>query len=369
MNRRRSKTKSGLPRNLYESPTHYFSWRNPLTNDYFGLGYDRARAIEEALEANLKIARSLARPRLIDRISGESARTVQAWETKYQAILKKHELTPATRANYLTFSRRMVKLLGAEKPIITVSALDVSEGLDSLVLEGLAGVAKALRNYMQLSFAEASVQGWRKPNDNPVIDTRISSPPPVNRARLTLDVFTQIYENAGTWLQNAMALALTSGQRREDVARAQFKDFHDGYWWLTQASEKTDHPHHIRIPVVLQPTGFHLSLGEVVSQSKRTGVLSSYLVHQTERRRGKSVLGRAIRLSTVSRSFSTAVEALGTDWGGKTPPTFHEIRSLATRLYSAQGVNVQVLLGHSRAETTAIYRNSRGQEWSTVGTV
>jgi enterobacteria phage integrase len=366
MNRRRSKSKAGFPRNLYENDG-YFSWRNPLTDETFGLGRNRAQAFEEALEANLKIAKP--RVRLVDRISGDNKRTVEAWEAKYQEILKKHPLTPATRANYLTFSRRMVKMLGAQKPIITVSALHVSEGLDALVNEGLAGVAKSVRQYMKHSFAEAIVQGWRAIGDNPVVDTRITSPPKVARARLTLDVFMRVYEPSQGWFRNAIGLALTGGQRLEDIGAAKFKDFREGYWWIKQASKKTDDPHLIRIPLDLKPEGFHLSLGEVVSQSKRGAVLSSFVVHQTERRRGRSVLGREIRPSTISSSFTDAVQALGIDWGDKTPPTFHEIRSLSARLYGAQGVNTQVLLGHSRAETTAIYLNSRGQEWSTVGTV
>jgi integrase len=49
------------------------------------------------------------------------------------------------------------------------------------------------------------------------------------------------------------------------------------------------------------------------------------------------------------------------------PPTFHEIRSLAARLYEKQGnVNVQVLLGHSDPETTRLYTDSRGTEWADV---
>ena len=49
--------------------------------------------------------------------------------------------------------------------------------------------------------------------------------------------------------------------------------------------------------------------------------------------------------------------------GGDNPPTFHEIRSLASRLYKAQpGVDVQVLLGHSTAAITGMYQDPRGSE-------
>jgi integrase len=361
MNRRRSKGKSLFPRNLYENKG-YYSWRNPITGDTFGIGTNRSDAFDQAIEANIRIAKQLAKPRLVDRISGDRTRSVSAWEAKYLLILNKRNLTKATRANYLTYSRRMVRMLGAEKPIITVSALNVSEGLNELS-ETLPKVAKQLRGYMKLSFDECVSQGWM--DVNPVRTTRIATPPPVTRARLTLDVFMRVYEKAGTWLQNAMALALVSAQRREDVARAKFKDFRDGGWWLEQASEKTDHAHRIFIPMALKPKGFDKSLGDVVAQCRRTDVASSLLVHQTVTR-GTSTVGRALRLSTVSRAFTEGVEALGIDFSPKTPPTFHEIRSLALRLYGDQGVNVQLLAGHSDAKTTAIYLSSRGQEFARV---
>jgi hypothetical protein len=360
VNRRRSRSRANFPRNLYESGG-YFSWRHPVTGETFGLGRDRARAFEEALEANLKIAKP--RERLVDRISGDRTRSVAAWEIKYQAILSKRDLTKATRCNYRTFSRRMVKLLGAEKPIIAVSALQVSDGLNELA-ETLPKTAKALRAYMKLSFDECVSQGWR--DENPVRTTRIATPPPVARARLTLDVFMRVYESAPTeWLRNAMALALVSAQRRQDVARAHFRDFRDGGWWLIQESKKTDHPHRIFIPLSIRPNGFGSSLGDVIGRARRSGTLSSYVVHQTERR-GKSAPGGKLRLSTISRAFTDAVEALGIDFSPNTPPTFHEIRSLALRLYGAQGVNAQLLAGHSDPDTTAIYLNSRGTEYVKV---
>ncbi|RKT98633.1 integrase [Burkholderia sp. Nafp2/4-1b] len=42
-------------------------------------------------------------------------------------------------------------------------------------------------------------------------------------------------------------------------------------------------------------------------------------------------------------------------------PTFHQIRSLAKRLYDAQGnVDTKALLGHTTDEMSEMYANSRG---------
>ena len=42
------------------------------------------------------------------------------------------------------------------------------------------------------------------------------------RARLTLDEFRRIYAEAPTWFQNALDLALITGQRRSDLVAMRF---------------------------------------------------------------------------------------------------------------------------------------------------
>ena len=67
-------------------------------------------------------------------------------------------------------------------------------------------------------------------------------------------------------------------------------------------------------------------------------------------------------------TIGDAIASLGRNWEGKTPPTFHEIRSLSERLYSRQGdVRTQELLGHRDPRMTAVYHDVRGAEWVRVG--
>ena len=50
-------------------------------------------------------------------------------------------------------------------------------------------------------------------------------------------------------------------------------------------------------------------------------------------------------------------------------PSLHEVRSLSARMYRAQGIDVQTLLGHKNAEMTALYEDDRGlsaREWKSV---
>lgn len=359
--RRRSKAKLGWPDNLYERDG-YYSWRHPGTREEFGIGRDRKAAFAQAIEANLYIAGLRDKPRLVDRLTGDGERSVDAWARKYFAKLEKQPFAANTLKSYKSLNKRMVTMLGADTPMKTITALKISETIEKVVDEGKVRLAQAFRNFLCDSFREAKVDGWII--ENPVQDTKLKMHPEVKRSRLSLDVFMQIYDRTRLlWLKNAMALALVSGQRREDIAIAQFKDFHDGGWWLVQESEKSETPHKIFIPDELRLSVFGMSLGEVVSQCRRTGVLSKHLVHQTARR-GNSPLGRQIWIDTLSHRFADEIEALKIDWSPKTPPTFHEIRSLAERLYAAQGgVNTQELLGHNDEETTQLYHDLRGSDW------
>lgn len=361
--RRRNSSRRGWPANLYER-RGYYSWRNPITREEFGLGRDRASAFAQAIEANLHIAGLLKKERLVDRlVSGGKKRTLGVWLERYAEILAERKLAENTRRHYRSLAKRAQEILGADTKLRAITALMVSEALGALAKDH-PRMAQALRSFLHESFREAVVQGWL--DDNPVRTVR-GPAVEVRRARLEFPVFMAVYERTQTaWLRNAMALALVSAQRREDIALAEFADVHDGAWWVEQGKTGA----RIAIPLELRLDVFGMSLEDVIRQCRRTGVVSPYLIHQTTAR-GNSPVGRRIWKDTISRRFSAELEALGADFGGKEPPTFHEIRSLSARLYKAQGnVNVQELLGHKSAQTTMIYMDGRG-EWIRVrvGTV
>lgn len=355
--RKRSSLKKGWPDYLYERDG-YYSWRHPETRVEYGLGRDKAGAFRQAIEANLHLAGALRQERLIDRITETAGRTVQEWATKYDEILKDRPLAPSTRKFYQSMSKRMVAMIGARTILKRVTPMQVAEGLDALV-KTHARTAQALRLFMRDSFSAACLKGWL--DDSPLRDIRANKVT-VRRARLTLQVLQQVYARSDcAWLRNAIALAMVTGQRREDVAVARFKDVRDGFWWCEQKKTKN----RVALPLHLRLNAFGMSLDDVVRQCRSTGVLSHYLVHQTERF-SNSPPGKKISKDTITRRFSDALALLQIDFGDKDPPTFHEIRSLAARLYKKQGsVNVQDLLGHDSPESTQIYEDGRG-EWLEV---
>jgi len=95
------------------------------------------------------------------------------------------------------------------------------------------------------------------------------------------------------------------------------------------------------------------------------GPRSRNVLHHS-RNCGRAKSGDKIRDMTLAQAFAEARDAAGVTVEGKTPPTFHELRSLSLRLYHDQGINAQALAGHKSADMTAVYRDVRGDEWVRV---
>jgi integrase len=357
--RRRAPSRRNWPDHLH-CRDGYWSWRDPLTGKEYGLGRDRAYAFAQAVEANLHTAGLRRSPRLIDRISGGADFTLGAWLDRYGEALACRDLAANTRKSYRSLIARARRQLGDDTPLRSITALVVTDACRAIEAEGKGRLAQAFRSLLKDCFREAVVAGWL--DDNPVRATRLQ-PVAVKRARLTIEMFRAVYaSDVPLWLRIAMGLAIVSAQRRDDVAAAQFSDFHDGGWWLVQRKTGA----RLMLPLALRLDAVGLSLADVLSQARKTGIVSRHLVHQT-RPYGNSPLGEQIWVDTISRRFTDAVGRLGHDWQGKTPPTFHEIRSLAERLYSRQGaVHTQELLGHRDPRTTALYADTRGAEWVRV---
>lgn len=363
--RPRSRGTAALPPNLY-SRGGYYSWRNPLDGKEHGLGRDKARAIAEANEANLHIIGILkAGPRLVDRLSGDGERTVGHWIDRYLQTLDERTLAAATRAalaQRLTIIRRAL----GDLVLARVSTMDIAEFIAPWDDAGKKRMAQAMRSALLDMFREAQAKGWRA--DNPVTPTR-SARVTVKRARLTLEQFRTIHAAAAKqhpYVQRAMEIAIVTGQRREDIAALGPRDAHDGRLWVQQGKTGT----RVSIPLELRLDALGWTVGQIIDRC-RDAIVSRHLLHHSTHT-GRAKPGHKIRLQTLSASFAeardTAFPAPSATWPDRTPPSFHEIRSLAARLYTEQGIDAQALLGHKSPDMTAIYRDVRGAEWIDVKT-
>lgn len=180
-----------------------------------------------------------------------------------------------------------------------------------------------------------------------------------------------IYEQAlklDAWISRAMELALLTSQRREDIAALEFRRGKDSTAWIDDRlyviQGKTKNK--VSIPLDTCIAGFSLSS---TVKACRDNIVSRWLVHHT-RPRSLSKPGDQVWVDTISKGFARARDLAGIKGeNGKTPPSFHEIRSLSIRLYteSQGGDYAQAIAGHKDAATTAIYRDVRGDEWVKVG--
>jgi integrase len=336
----------------------YYSWTHPDGRE-FGLGRDREEAIAQVSEALVALAGLQTQVRLVDRINGATDRTFGAWMTVYERQLAGRKLAANTRRTYASMARRARVMFRDDSMIERITTLDVAKALGALKDAGKARSAQAFRAFLADVFRAAVAEGWIA--TNPVLVTAKVAVE-VQRARLTLEIYRAVHAVAHDWLRNAMDLALVSGQAREEVAAARFPDFYDEHWHCIR--KKTGK--RLRIPTVIRLNVLGLSLADVVKRCRNSGVLSPYLVHQTQPY-GNSPPGRRIWVDTVSRRFTDALASLQLSFGDRSPPTFHEIRSLSERLYAEQGgVSTQELLGHSSPDMTRVYHDARGAEWQTV---
>ncbi len=118
-------------------------------------------------------------------------------------------------------------------------------------------------------------------------------------------------------------------------------------------------------PLSLRSEVMDISLAQVIKRC-RDRVVSPWLLHHVTSS-GKVKASDQVGENSLSVSFKLAVDSTNLSIErGKTMPTFHEQRSLSERLYEAQGINTQQLLGHSSEKMTAQYHNDRGLDWVKV---
>jgi len=364
----RSRLRRGWPRGLREPRSGYFTWDPPadilhyLDNPPPKGGYVLGRmtlqeAIAQVTEAYLSVHGKMTAKRLVHAIRS-APDTVNDWIPAYLAIVQARAVKPRTIAG----SRRYLAKAGSAFGHLAVEAVTTRHIADYLAtLADRPRTQQAVRSLLLDLFRESVSAGWRA--DNPVAPTR-SEPVRTQRGRLSLEAFRAIHtwslDHRPACQTRAIELALVTAQRLADVAALKFSDAHDGYLWVTQGKSGAK----VAIPLSLRLDALGWTVAEVIGRC-RDGALSRYLVHHGKSH-GAAKRGAPLFSTTISRHFAEARDAAGVTVAGKTPPTFHELRSLSLRLYHDQGVNAQALAGHKSADMTSVYRDVRGDEWVKV---
>jgi integrase len=134
----------------------------------------------------------------------------------------------------------------------------------------------------------------------------------------------------------------------------QRSDHASGYLTITRSKTGA----RIAIPVALRMDCVGVSLADLLAH--KTGVVSKYLLHHVDPW-GNAPAGSKIHPDRISHAFTEARKLAGLP--DEKAPTFHELRSLAKRLYEEQGgVDTKALLGHSTERMASMYADPRGVE-------
>jgi enterobacteria phage integrase len=340
---RRSVRRREWPRGLYEPRPGYYTWRHPTTGENFTLGsIPFAHARNQALQANAHLQASA--PSLVDRLTGA---------TKTVGDLL--DVMPASEnPNTIKSRRSMDKVIRAAIGARACHALtvkDCAEVIDPIVDAGKGRWAQSVRSRLVAMCQVGMQKGWMTTNPAEVTAQPVVV---VQRQRLSLEQFHAVYAKApqvAEWLQDAMMLALVTGQDRSTVAKMAKTDIAGDA--LICARSKTNV--RVAIPLALRMDVLGVTLRDLVMKPPR--VVSRLLVHH-QVPYGNAPVGSKVHPDRISHAFTEARALAGIP--DKGAPTFHEIRSLCKRLYDEQGgVDTKALLGHKDEKSAKLYADTR----------
>jgi integrase len=363
----RSANRKSFPPNLYQDKNGYFSYRNPISGKRRGVGKDKATAFREARAANAVLA-NMEPSTLSQWITGVVQVPLTEWVDTYH---KKWLMTPNLAANTIKgirlYTARIKAAEFAWRPISTITTLQISTFLNGVIEAGGVSTAPKIRALLTEIFRSAEANGLIENGKNPVAPIVDEKKPSVKRERLSWEQFLLIRDDprTETHLRNAMNLALVTGQRREDISLAKFADCRDGYLFIVQG--KSQGRTKLQLDATIRLGVLGMSIEEVV-KSCRGRIVSPFIIHRTKNY-GTRKVGSPLKGSKLNEDLAHARDRVGIVAAeGRSPPTFHEIRSLSERLYKKEyGAEfAQALLGHKNAKTTEVYDDLRVPTWKIV---
>ncbi|WP_208951680.1 phage integrase Arm DNA-binding domain-containing protein [Rahnella sp. ChDrAdgB13] len=347
----------------------YWRYKHPVTGKFHGLGDNPEEARTIAIDANMRLAEQqmVNLIKIRNEISREVNQgiTANAWIQRYRQIqqdrVKAGEIKPDTARGREPALRAFISQCGI-RPLPEVGARDIASILETYIEKGQGRMAQVVRATLSDVFKEAQHAGEVPAGYNPATATK-QPRAKVTRQRLSFDEWKAIYteaQNLPVYIARAMLLAIITGQRVGDISTLKFSDIWEDRLHIKQ--EKTGAK--VAIPLSLKCEALGISLRDVIADC-RDSVLSQWILHHHRSRRN-CARGGPVTKGTLSCGFATARDKTGLVWDGNTPPSFHEQRSLSERLYSDQGINTQILLGHKTSVMTDKYHDDRGKDWKEV---
>lgn len=274
------------------------------------------------------------------------SQTVNNWLHEYIKILAERNLKPKT-IEIKTYLIKVIRQNIGEKLVSQITPFDISQLIKIYTDQNKAPSAKCMYHLLKDVFREAYAQGWNDKNPtDPIKCPKVV----VKRSRMTLNEFKKILNEAdrtgNKLMHDAMMLALVIGQRRSDIAAMKKSNIKRNYLLINQYKTGAK----IALPIKLQCKKIGTSLLDIIQASHNDYLISRH--------------NKQIKLEDITRQFARLRDRVfKKDYWTGTPTTFHEIRSLAERLYREQRIDTMTLLGHKSQAMTDRYNDSRGREW------
>jgi integrase len=277
--------------------------------------------------------------------------TLSKWRKQYGRILETRELKPCTVQEKRRYAKLLCRAIGPNKKLKKIRPLHIARAIRAVFAGGEEAKARRMLSTARDMFGEAAANGYL--DRNPASNVKPHSCR-VRRSRLSLDQWqaTQkaLAQGRVPWRRLFALLALVTGQRRSDLIKMRFADVWDRHLHIIQI--KTGE--RIALPLSLKLKAVEGgSLDNVIRACRGYAPVGETLLRKST---GEPLSGASLTKAWAGIFKATASWAR-TD---RTAPSLAEIRSLSERLYSAQGVDTQTLLGHRKASTTAIYHDDRG---------
>ncbi len=287
-------------------------------------------------------------------------RTLNQFQPVYSEILATRQIGSKTRANRRGYVKRIVEKIG-DLAIGSIRPHQVASAISALHAQHPHLAKRTLVEAREM-FNEALLAGWIDSNPAELVRALKA---PVVRERLSLDQWQRIHDYADCcsppWVARMMVLALVTGQRRGDIRKMRFSDV----WPEGPEGAQKDFLHvtqqktgsRVAIPLDLCLMNINITVRDAIEACRKYAVLDSdgdgYLIRKTT--------GGMLAATSMSWRFEQAREgALPPHKGKGSPPSLHECRSLAERLYREIGINTMILLGHAWQSMTDLYNRDRG---------
>ena len=284
-------------------------------------------------------------------------RTIGEWAVTYRKIIDGKPIEEKTKENRRCTLAHILSGLGADRVISTIKPHEIA-GMVMAINKTHPPLAKRVLIEAKDFFNEAVNYTWLDRSPAHAIKAPHVR---VQRQRLTFDQWKKVHawsvEHQPPWVNRMLVLALVTGQRRSDLEKLRFDDVWDGCLHVEQ--EKTGA--RLALPLTLRLNALGVTLEEAIEACRDYAVGNDYLIRKHN--------GKPLVLASLSARFEEAREGALPPFKTGFPPSLHECRSLAERLYRTEGVDTMVLLGHKHQSMTDLYNDDRGLssgEWKTL---